>query len=225
MTPAQQWAASQFGYQFSDPALLDEALSHRSASKQSNNERLEFLGDALLGLVVAEALFKTAVRVDEGGLSRLRASLVRGTTLAEIASEIGLDKHLSLGPGEQRSGGAKRASVLADALEAVLGAVFVDGGFEPAARAALRLLGSRLIDLPDADSLKDPKTRLQEWLQGRALGLPIYEVGAVTGPDHQQEFEVICTAADHSSSGVGRSRRAAEQAAARAMLQALTHGE
>lgn len=225
MSSALDWAERELGYHFSDPALLDEALAHRSTSRHNNNERLEFLGDALLGLVVSEALFKTAAEVDEGGLSRLRASLVRGSTLAEVAREIGLDAHLSLGQGEQRSGGAKRSSLLADALEAVLGAVFLDGGFEPAAKAALRLLGPRLLDLPDADSLKDPKTQLQEWLQGQSLALPTYGVEAVTGPDHAQSFQVVCAASGKSTTGSGRSRRAAEQAAAQAMLRLLNHGD
>lgn len=224
MSSAQDWAERQLGYRFSNPALLDEALSHRSASKKINNERLEFLGDALLGLVVADALFKTVANVDEGALSRLRASLVRGTTLAEIAREIGLDTHLNLGHGELRSGGAKRSSLLADALEAVLGAVFLDGGFDPAAQTALKLLGPRLVNLPDAESLKDPKTRLQEWLQGRGLALPDYEVAGVTGPDHAQKFAVSCMACGQSTTGSGRSRRAAEQAAAEAMLGLLTEG-
>lgn len=205
-----------------DSTLLEEALTHRSAG-QRNNERLEYLGDAVLGLVVAEYLFSRQPEASEGDLSRLRASLVNRDSLASIARAQGLGGHICLGQGELKSGGARRNSILADALEAVIGAVYVDGGFEPARQFVLRIYADRLAAMPGADALKDPKTRLQEWLQGRNRALPGYEVTIVSGKPHEQRFHAVCRIddADLEVYGEGTSRRRAEQDAAEKALNVL----
>lgn len=209
------------GHEFTDEALLTAALTHRSAGGH-NNERLEFLGDAVLGLVVAEALFRAREQAREGELSRLRASLVKRDTLAEVARELHLGDYLHLGVGEQRSGGFRRASILADALEAVFGAIYLDGGFDAARACILRLFDARLSDLPQA-AQKDAKTRLQELLQGRALALPRYELTATQGQDHAQRFTVSCTVEPLAlrTEGEGSSRQQAEQIAALRMLETI----
>jgi ribonuclease III len=216
---------SALGYCFEDRALLERALSHRSVGR-TNNERLEFLGDSALNHRVAERLFHRFPDCDEGELSRMRAALVRGDTLATVARRLRIGDHLRLGPGERKSGGRRRASILADALEAVVGAVLLDGG--PAACAALvdRLLGEELAALKGAGASKDPKTRLQEYLQGRGLPLPGYELVAVAGSEHARGFEVACRLETPpcEAIGSGSSRRRAEQAAARAVLEKLDHG-
>jgi len=213
------------GYCFSDESLLEAALTHRSAG-QPNNERLEFLGDAVLGMVMAEAMFRRHPRLSEGDLSRLRSTLVRGDTLAAVARDIGLGQCLQLGPGERKSGGYRRESILADALEALLGAVYLDGGFEAAVAVIHHLWGHRIDALPDAGELKDPKTRLQEYLQGRGQALPEYHLEAVTGDDHRQTFRVNCIITDTGRwQGEGTSRRRAEQAAADAALDSLVSYE
>ncbi|GAB4401052.1 MAG: hypothetical protein OHK0048_17040 [Rhodoferax sp.] len=209
-------------YRFQDPALLERALTHRSYSAD-HNERLEFLGDAVLNLCVAELLFKRLAGQPEGDLSRVRASLVRQDTLYRIAQGLALNAALRLGAGEQHSGGAQRPSILADALEAVIGAVYLDGGFE-AARALVQRLYEPVAIGPDMPGLsRDPKTALQEWLQARRLGLPQYRVLAIEGAAHQQTFVVQCdvSALRVQAEGRGGSRRAAEQAAAQAMLHQL----
>jgi ribonuclease-3 len=213
--------AERIGHRFGDRALLERAVTHRSAARD-NNERLEFLGDAVLGLVVADALFRER-SADEGDLSRRRASLVNERTLAEVAAELALGDALRLGPGEQKSGGFRRGSILADALEAVVGAVYLDAGLEPARELTLRLLGSRIAALPPAGTLKDPKTRLQERLQRDGIALPVYAVLAVEGADHEQTFRIGCRveALGLASEGVGRSRRDGEQAAAAALLERI----
>lgn len=211
------------GYEFGDGELLTAALTHRSAGGR-NNERLEFLGDAVLGLVIAEALFRRRDKAREGELSRLRASLVRRQTLAEIARELSLGDYLVLGPGEQRTGGFQRSSILADALEAVFGAIYLDDGFAAVRDCILRLYASRLARLPADAVLKDPKTRLQEYLQGRGLALPVYALAGTQGEAHAQSFTVTCALADGEeleTTGVGTSRQKAEQAAAAAMLESL----
>ena len=219
--------AERLGHRFGDRALLERALTHRSAARE-NNERLEFLGDAVLGLVVADALYREqgaapAKDADEGDLSRRRASLVNERTLAEVATEVALGDALRLGPGELKSGGFRRGSILADALEAVVGAVYLDAGLEPARALTLRLLGSRIAALPPAGTLKDPKTRLQERLQRDGIALPVYAVLAVEGADHDQTFRVGCRveALGLATEGVGRSRRDGEQAAAAALLERI----
>lgn len=215
--------ARRLGHEFADPERLIEALTHRSAGGR-HNERLEFLGDAVLNCVIAVALYDRRPDAPEGDLSRLRASLVRERTLARIAEEIGLGDCLRLGPGEIRSGGFRRASILADAVEALLGAVYRDGGFGAARDVTLRLYNRRLETLPDADTLKDPKTRLQEWLQARGRPLPRYRTAAVTGAEHDRRFTVCCELLDAEAvtEGEGGGRRRAEQAAASAMLACLT---
>ncbi|MBT8108765.1 MAG: ribonuclease III [Gammaproteobacteria bacterium] len=210
-------------YRFDDKELLARALTHRSADGR-NNERLEFLGDAVLDFVISEALFILRGDASEGDLSRLRASLVKDTSLASIATELGLGEHLILGSGERKSGGYRRRSILADALEAVFGAVYLDAGFDAAKELIERVFARRLEELPDAEQLRDPKTRLQEWLQARKLSLPVYDLVEVTGKAHAQTFAVTCTVTELSQTSDGRatSRREAEQKAARQMLQLLS---
>jgi ribonuclease-3 len=214
------WLAERLGIRFSDPDLLDQALTHRSFGP-ANNERLEYLGDAVLSFVVAELLFRRFPAASEGELSRYRASLVSGEALAALAAELGLGERLRLGDGEMKSGGQRRATILADALEAVFGAVYLDQGLDAARRAAERLLGGALAALPEAAALKDPKTRLQEWLQGRGHALPAYTVLEVSGEPHEQRFRVRCDIPELSLSAIaeGSSRRRAEQEAAQRILE------
>jgi ribonuclease III len=214
------WLAERLGIRFSDPDLLDLALTHRSFGP-ANNERLEYLGDAVLSFVVAELLFRRFPAASEGELSRYRASLVSGEALAALAAELGLGERLRLGDGEMKSGGQRRATILADALEAVFGAVYLDQGLDAARIAAERLLGGALAALPEAAALKDPKTRLQEWLQGRGHALPAYTVLEVRGEPHEQRFRVRCDIPALSLSAVaeGSSRRRAEQEAAQRILE------
>ena len=222
MTDEPQWLERQLGYRFSDDRLLARALTHRSAASR-HNERLEYLGDAALSLVVAETLYQRLPEAPEGHLSRLRASLVRRSTLAELARERDFSRRLKLGPGELKSGGFRRESILADGLEAVLGAIYLDGGLDALRPVVLRLYGERLESLPAHETLKDPKTLLQERLQARGLPLPVYHLDAVEGEDHAQDFTVSCRVAelDEDAAGSGGSRRAAEQAAAAALLAKL----
>lgn len=220
MISAGAWSRKQFGYQFSTDKLLELALTHKSFSSK-NNERLEFLGDAVLGFVIAEALYLQETAVDEGGLTRLRASLVKRETLAEIARSINLGKVMQLGVGESRAGSHQRQSILADGLEAVFGAVLIDGGNSAAKTVILRLFEERLASLPDLETLKDPKTMLQEALQAVGLPIPVYKVEHEEGPPHEREFDVSCHIEERSirTSGRASSRRAAEQdAAAKALL-------
>lgn len=204
------------GYVFGSRSILDQALTHRSFGA-SHNERLEFLGDSVLNCVIAQALYERFSEVREGDLSRLRANLVRQETLAEIAQRLGLGGQLRLGEGELKSGGFRRPSILADALEALFGAVFVDGGFEQARKTILMLYEPFLAHLDPRHSGKDAKTALQEFLQGRRLALPQYQLRATRGEAHAQEFEVECLIPELGISTIGRgpSRRAAEQEAAR----------
>ena len=225
MDNAERWLSETLGYSFRDGRLLRQALTHRSAPGRSN-ERLEFLGDAVLDIVVSEALFHSLPDAPEGDLSRLRASLVRDTSLAGIAADLGVGDHLVLGSGERKTGGHRRQSILADALEALFGAVYLDSGFDSAADLIRRVFAEKLDELPHADELRDPKTRLQEWLQARGAAPPDYELVNVSGKAHQQRFEVRCLVPDQEPApGEGRSRRSAEQQAARRMLARLTEGE
>jgi ribonuclease-3 len=216
------WIERTFGYTFVQPSLCYAALTHRSAGAD-HNERLEFLGDSLLNCSVARLLFDAHPEADEGALSRLRATLVSGETLAQIAQQLGLGEHLRLGPGELKSGGFRRASILADTLEAILGAIFLDSGFEAAAAVVARIIAPRMSALPAADLLKDPKTRLQETLQGRGLALPVYTLTAVAGDAHAQSFTVTCEVPIFGLAAVGEggSRRRAEQLAAAKLLELL----
>ena len=223
MEKAERWLQNALQFRFRDTGLLGRALTHRSAAGR-NNERLEFLGDAVLDFVISEAIFKLRPGADEGDLSRLRASLVKDTVLAEIAVELGIGEHLVLGSGEKKSGGHRRQSILADAIEAVFGAVYLDAGFDAARDVILRVFAHRLETLPDAEDLRDPKTRLQEWLQARKLALPVYEIVEVQGQDHRRRFSVKCTVTELSqvTEGESTSRRKAEQKAARDMLAILS---
>ena len=213
---------ARLGHEFRDPGLLREALTHRSFGIL-HNERLEFVGDAVLNCAIAAMLFERFPRTQEGELSRARANLVNRDTLAQIARRIDLGAHIRLGEGELKSGGADRASIIADALEAIVGAVFLDGGFA-AARAAIDNIYADLLRDADPSTLgKDPKTRLQEWLQGRRYPVPEYAVVATSGEAHAQHFEVDCRIAALSmvTHGTGPSRRAAEQEAAASALARL----
>src|SRR5690606_22538468 len=212
----------QLGYQFADSALLDRALTHRSAGG-SHNERLEFLGDAIVNLIVAEALFAQFPDTREGDLTRMRASLIKGQTLAELARELQLGEYLRLGSGEMKSGGHRRESILADALEAIIGAIYLDGGMEVCRQRVLIWFGARLQQVAPGETNKDPKTRLQEWLQARSRALPLYSVRATLGEAHNQHFEIDCRipSVDQLFTGSGSSRRAAEQAAAEAAIDYL----
>lgn len=217
-----RWVERSFGHVFATPALCHTALTHRSAGAD-HNERLEFLGDSILNCAAARLLYETHPLADEGALSRLRASLVNGDTLAQIAGDLGLGENLRLGPGELKSGGFRRASILADALEALLGAIFLDAGFDAAAAAVARILGPKMSDLPAADALKDPKTRLQEVLQARGLALPVYTLTAVGGDPHAHSFTVTCEVPifEIAAVGEGASRRRAEQLAAAKVINLL----
>ena len=219
--PVDQIAA-HLGYDFDDQTLLARALRHRSAGPD-HNERLEFLGDAVLGLVIANALFERFATATEGQLSRLRAALVKKETLAEVARTIDLGDYLELGPGELRSGGHARASILADALEALFAAVYLDGGEKDARRVILSLFQKRIERMTLDSGRKDAKTRLQEYLQQRQLQLPSYEITAVEGADHEQRFHCLCRIAELEVEGVGEggSRRKAEQSAAEDVLRRL----
>ncbi len=220
MDPAAGWLTERLGVEFSDPGLLERALTHRSHGA-ANYERLEYLGDAVLSFIVAEILFRRFPDASEGELSRYRASLVSGEALAVIAAGLGLGEQLLLGDGEMKSGGQRRATILADALEAVFGAIYLDRGLEAARGVAERLFSDALAALPSAAELKDPKTRLQEWLQGRGHALPAYRVLEVTGEPHEQRFRVRCDVAGLALSAVadGSSRRRAEQEAAQRILE------
>ncbi len=209
-------------HSFRNPALLVQALTHRSFSAD-HNERLEFLGDSVLNLGVAHMLYQRLNTLPEGDLSRVRANLVKQDTLHHLAVELGLSGILRLGEGEMRSGGQKRASILADALEAVLGAVYLDAGYD-AAHALVQRIFSAVEINPDMQAVgKDPKTELQEWLQARKLKLPIYRVVGTLGAAHRQTFDVECEIPElaRCERGIGASRRAGEQAAAAAMLDVL----
>lgn len=216
----------RLGYRFRDASLLAQALTHRSATAE-HNERLEFLGDGLINFVVAEALYRARPRAEEGDLSRLRASLVCEESLARVAGALEIGEVLTLGSGTLKSGGFRRAPILADTLEAVLGAVYLDGGFDAGRAACERVLAGPLARLPDPATLKDPKTRLQEFLQGAGRPLPVYELLSSVGPEHQPSFTVSCRLADAGelTEAQAASRRAAEQLAAQQMLERLERAD
>jgi len=222
----QDWVTDKLGYNFSNLALLEQALTHKSASV-GHNERLEFLGDAILGSVVASALYRQRPDADEGTLSRLRALLVRGETLAAAARELDLGQQVYLGTGETRSGGHQRGSILANTLEALFGAVYLDGGFDAAVEVIIKVLGNRLSELPVAADLRDPKTRLQELMQAKGFPPPEYVVEKTSGAPHDRTFVVLCRLESLSLdvAGVGTSRRRAEQSAAERVLEQLDNDE
>lgn len=223
MTASLDELIRKLGYEFKDESLLVTALTHRSKGS-NNNERLEFLGDAVLGFIVAEILYSQFGKATEGKLSRFRSTLVNKDTLAILAKNFSLGDHLLLGIGELKSGGFRRESILADAMEAVIGAIYMDGGIDPARKLITNILEDRIDQLSQSGSdSKDPKTSLQEYLQARHLALPSYEVLTTTGDDHNQKFEVSCSVEvlDEPVMGVGTSRRRAEQAAAQLALEKL----
>lgn len=222
MIPPLEKLQAALGYRFQNETLLIQALTHRSFASD-NGERLEFLGDGLVNFWVGEALFRARPQADEGELSRLRASLVCESALAKIAFQLNLGDTLRLGGGELKSGGYRRESVLADALEAVLGAVVLDGGFPAANIVAERLFADPLQNLPSGAALKDAKTRLQEWLQGRGRPLPEYRLINSEGPSHRQTFTVACVLGDaaQQTQADGVSRKLAEQKAAELMMETL----
>ncbi len=213
---------NSLGYQFSNARLLETALTHRSASS-SNNERMEFLGDALLGCIIAEELYHRFPAASEGELSRMRASLVKGDTLAEIAASYQLGDYLNLGSGELKSGGYRRKTILADAFEAIIGAVYLDSDFNTVRNYVLAFYLLRLDDCNPNELGKDPKTRLQEMLQARGETLPSYKVVDIAGKTHDQIFTVSCTIDGMKEPAIasGSSRRRAEQAAAKLILDKL----
>ena len=222
MTSELSALQKRLGHVFNSPRLLERALTHRSFSAD-HNERLEFLGDSVLSLAVSGLLFEKLNQLPEGDLSRVRANLVKQETLHQMALGLSLSTGLKLGDGEKRSGGHKRPSILADALEAVIGAVYLDAGFDVAAALVHRLYSGIELSAQMSAMGKDPKTDLQEWLQGRKMKLPQYRVVATLGEAHRQTFDVECMVEElrRSERGIGASRRAGEQAAAAAMLQYL----
>ncbi len=222
MSATRERLQQVLGYQFSQPALLEQALTHRSRGAH-NNERLEFLGDSILNHLIAEQLFRRFPEASEGDLSHMRAALVRGDMLAVMAREMALGDEVLLGQGERKSGGRRRDSILADAFEAVIGAILLDGGYK-VARERVEAWFAQRLDAVDAEAAKkDAKTALQEYLQARGLPLPEYQLVAVEGADHCQQFTVECCLGEPvlRQSGTGSSRRRAEQAAAGAALEVL----
>ena len=222
MEKATAWLKKALAYEFTNEELLRRALTHRSAPGR-NNERLEFLGDSVLQLVVSEHVYREKDDAREGRLSRLRSSLVKDATLSEVATELGIGEHLILGSGEKKTGGHRRASILADAIEAIFGAVYLDAGFDAARKVVERAVGDRLVHLPGAGELRDPKSRLQEFLQARQMALPTYDLVNVSGKAHKQFFQVSCAIEDGNqvTTGSGTTRRDAEQEAAAKMLERL----
>jgi len=213
-------------YHFQDEQLLQIAITHRSFSKNNNNERLEFLGDSVLGLVISGYLFKRLESATEGELSRVRASLVKEEALATVARDINLGDFLLLGSGELKSGGYRRASILSDALEAIFGAIYIDAGFEQCEKTIKFLYEDYLVTLPSSVDLKDPKTSLQEYLQSRRIELPVYEVIKTQGKSHDQIFTIECRIIGLNivAEGKGTSRKKAEQMAASVALKQINNG-
>jgi len=211
------------GYSFKQPELLEQALTHRSYSRSANNERLEFLGDSILNLIISNHIYHRFGDSDEGDLSRIRASLVKADTLADVARNINLGEFIHLGGGELKSGGHRRSSILSDALEAVIAAVYLDSDYRKTEAMLLRLFQSQLESLSAAANLKDSKTRLQEYLQARQIDLPDYKIEKTSGKSHDQVFTVCCEVPDLElrHSGTGSSRKKAEQQAAKKSLKAL----
>lgn len=208
------------GYQFKNPHLLKLSLTHRS-TQDENNERLEFLGDAVVSFLIGEALYHQYPHAQEGELSRWRASLVNREALGDLARQFELGRYLILGQGEMKSGGAERTSILSCTIEAIIGAIYLDGGFTAAKECILRWYQPYLNTLTSAASHKDPKTLLQEYLQSQRMSLPVYAVQTIEGEAHKQLFIVTCTVEDKQVTGKGSSRRRAEQEAAEAMIKVI----
>lgn len=212
---------NRLDYNFKNIDLLEQALTHRSKGK-NNNERLEFLGDALLETILSDTLYHLRPDASEGDLTRLRATMVRGVTLAILANDLGLKDFMRVGSGELRTGGYQRESTLADAFEAIIAAIYLDSAsFDRTFAVVNKLYQQQLAQLPDAQQLKDPKTRLQEFLQSRNLEKPIYQQLNISGPDHDKQFEVSCRVGEQQTAAIGSSKKKAEQAAAEAMLAEL----
>ena len=211
------------GYQFRQQDLLEQALTHRSYSRSNNNERLEFLGDSILNLIISNHIYLRFTDADEGDLSRIRASLVKEESLAQIAMDIGLGDHVRLGGGELKSGGFRRASILSDALEALIAAIYLDSDYAQTEATVLRLYHGQLQTVDENANLRDPKTQLQEYLQARKMHLPRYQVEQTSGKSHNQVFTVSCNITDLElqSKGKGSSRKKAEQQAAQKLLDKL----
>ena len=211
------------GYRFRQQELLEQALTHRSYSRSNNNERLEFLGDSILNLIISNHIYLRFTDADEGDLSRIRASLVKEESLAQIAMDIGLGDHIRLGGGELKSGGFRRASILSDALEALIAAIYLDGDYAQTEATVLRLYHGQLQTVDENANLRDPKTQLQEYLQARKMHLPRYQVEQTSGKSHNQVFTVSCNITDLElqSKGKGSSRKKAEQQAAQKLLDKL----
>ena len=212
---------NRLGHRFGNVKVLESALSHRSVGSD-NNERLEFLGDAVLGFIIASELYQRHPGAQEGELSQMRASVVNGDVLARLSIDLGINENLRLGVGECKSGGKSRYSILADALEAVVGAIYIDAGLEICRRCLLNWYGERVDDLSKLTPKKDAKSRLQEWLQARKFPLPMYNI-KVTGEAHAQTFTVMCSieGLPHTAKGVSTTRRRAEQIAAERFLELL----
>ncbi len=223
---AHRMLSKKLGYQFKEPALLKQALTHRSA-KGVHNERLEFLGDSILNFVIAQVLYEMFPKSSEGELTRMRSSLVKGVTLAEIARDFKLGDHLILGPGELKSGGFKRDSILEDAIEAIVGAIFLDADINTVQKVILNWFAQRLAIIQPGQEQKDPKSLLQEYLQGRKIALPQYDVIQITGQSHQQEFTVRCSSEKLNVEVItkGSSRRKAEQEAAQQLLDKIKNAK
>lgn len=217
-----KYLEKNIGHVFCETELLTRALTHRSRQKIKNNERLEFLGDSVLSLIISTELFQRHWNVREGELSRLRAALVKGETIAKIALELGINECLQLGTGELKSGGQQRESILSGAFEALIGAIYLDSNFETVQQCVLNWYGDLIEYIDDLTDVKDAKTTLQEWMQARKMPLPVYDF-TVTGDAHLQEFTVICRVPgmDIETKGVSTSRRKAEQIAAKAFIAKL----
>lgn len=211
------------GYQFSNIKLLERALTHRSCVSRSSNERLEFLGDSILNFIIGNSLYQQLQHAQEGDLSRLRASLVRGETLAEIANELNLGQHIKLGVGERKSGGSERTSILADTLEALIAAIYLDADMNTTENCVLTWYGTRLASSKISPNNKDPKTALQEYLQANKFNLPQYQILKTEGSAHQQLFHVMCMVdgVKYQTEGAGSSKRRAEQKAAQLFYEYL----
>jgi ribonuclease-3 len=211
------------GYQFRQQDLVEQALTHRRFSRRNNNERLEFLGDSILNLIISNHIYLRFKDADEGDLSRIRASLVKEESLAQIAMDISLGDHIRLGGGELKSGGFRRASILSDALEALIAAIYLDSDYAQTEATVLRLYHGQLQTVDENANLRDPKTQLQEYLQARKMHLPRYEVEQTSGKSHNQVFTVSCNITDLElqSKGKGSSRKKAEQQAAQNILDKL----
>ncbi|WP_026376997.1 ribonuclease III [Aestuariibacter salexigens] len=214
----------QIGYTFKEPKLLKRALTHRSAARE-HNERLEYLGDAVLGMLIAKTLYHRFPTQPEGKLTRMRASLVKGETLAALGKEMGIGELLNLGPGEMKSGGHRRGSILADAVEAIIGAIYLEAGIDTCEKLVTEWFSTRIEKLDPNAHPKDHKTRLQEFLQGRKQPLPNYEISDISGKSHDQTFTVTCsvTLLNDTVTGTGNSRRRAEQDAAKQALEQLSN--